>query len=148
MKLILTHEVSGLGAAGDVVEVKDGYGRNYLVPRGYAIAWTKGGQKQIDSIRRARQAREFADLDTAREAKTQLEASPVRISAKAGDSGRLFGAITTADIANAVNEVGGPAVDKRRIEVGTPIKVVGTHDVTIRLHPDVAANVTLDVIAS
>lgn len=90
MKLILTQEVSGLGAAGDVVEVKDGYGRNYLMPRGFAFPWTKGAQKQIDSIRQARQKREFADLDSAREVKAQLEGGSVRVSAKAGESGRLF----------------------------------------------------------
>lgn len=146
MKLILTQEVPGLGAAGDIVEVKDGYGRNYLVPRGFAIAWTKGGQKEIDSIRRARQARDFADLDSAREVKAQLENTSVRLAAKAGDTGRLFGAVTSADIATAVSASGGPAIDKRRIEVGSPIKTVGSHRVTVRLHPDVAANVTLEVV--
>ena len=146
MKLILTQEVPGLGAAGDIVEVKDGYGRNYLVPRGFALAWTKGGQKEIDSIRRARQARDFADLDSAREVKAQLENTSVRLAAKAGDTGRLFGAVTSADIATAVSASGGPAIDKRRIEVGSPIKTVGSHRVTVRLHPDVAANVTLEVV--
>ncbi|WP_116947814.1 50S ribosomal protein L9 [Jiangella endophytica] len=146
MKLILTQEVPGLGAAGDVVEVKDGYGRNYLMPRGFAIAWTKGGQKEIDSIRRARSAREFADLDSARAVKAQLEGTAVKLAAKAGDSGRLFGAVTSADIASAVTASGGPAIDKRRIEVGSPIKTVGTHRVTVRLHPEVAANVALEVV--
>ncbi|MBB5787144.1 50S ribosomal protein L9 [Jiangella mangrovi] len=148
MKLILTQEVPGLGAAGDVVEVKDGYGRNYLVPRGFALAWTKGGQKEIDSIRRARQARDFADLDSAREVKAKLENTPVKLVAKAGDTGRLFGAVTSADIATAVSESGGPAIDKRRIEVGSPIKTVGSHRITVRLHPEVAANVTLEVVSA
>jgi large subunit ribosomal protein L9 len=148
MKLILTQEVPGLGAAGDVVEVKDGYGRNYLVPRGYAIAWTKGGQRQIDDIQRARSSREIADLDTARTVKAQLEKSPIRLTAKAGDTGRLFGAITPSDIVSAVSAAGGPAVDKRRIEVGNPIKTIGEHTVSVRLHPDVAANVRLNVVAS
>ncbi|TDD98228.1 50S ribosomal protein L9 [Jiangella asiatica] len=146
MKLILTQEVPGLGAAGDVVEVKDGYGRNYLMPRGFAISWTKGGQKQIDDIRRARQTREFADLDAAREVKTRLESKPVTMAAKAGDTGRLFGAVTAADIASAVTAAGGPAIDKRRIEVGAPIKSVGSHSVTVRLHPEVAANVRLEIV--
>ena len=148
MKLILTQELPELGAAGDVVEVKDGYGRNYLVPRGFAIAWSKGAQKQIDSIRRARQIREFEDLDTAREVKAKLEASPIRLAAKAGDTGRLFGAITAADIAAAVTDAGAPAIDKRRIEVGNPIKTVGAHSVIVRLHPEVVAKVQLDIIAS
>ncbi|WP_166346090.1 50S ribosomal protein L9 [Phytoactinopolyspora limicola] len=148
MKLILTQEVSGLGAAGDVVEVKDGYGRNYLVPRGYAIPWTKGGQKQIDTIQRARSTREIADLDTARSVKARLEQSPIRLAAKAGDTGRLFGAITPADIVSAVVSAGGPDVDKRRIEVGSPIKTIGEHTVTVRLHPEVSADVRLNIVAS
>ncbi|NED98664.1 50S ribosomal protein L9 [Phytoactinopolyspora halotolerans] len=148
MKLILTQEVSGLGAAGDVVEVKGGYGRNYLIPQGYAMAWTKGAQKEIDAIRRARSSREIADLDTAREVKAKLEESAIRLSAKAGDTGRLFGAITPADIVSAVTAAGGPAVDKRRIEVGKPIKTIGEHRVTVRLHPEVTADVRLNVVGS
>lgn len=148
MKLILTQEVPGLGSPGEAVEVKDGYGRNYLIPRGFAIAWTKGGQKQIDAIQRARSAREISDLDTARQIKAKLEATSVRLTAKAGASGRLFGAVTPADIVDSVSKAGGPAVDKRRIEVGNPIKTVGLHTVTVRLHPEVAANVQLDVVAA
>lgn len=148
MKLILTQEVPGLGSAGEAVEVKDGYGRNYLIPRGFAIAWTKGGQKQIDTIRRARASREVADLDTARDIKTRLEAKAIRLQAKAGESGRLFGAVTPADIVAAVSAAGGPAVDKRRIEMGNPIKTVGSHTVTVRVHADVAAKVELEVVAA
>jgi large subunit ribosomal protein L9 len=148
MKLILTQEVTGLGAAGDVVEVKDGYGRNYLVPRGFAIAWTRGGEKQLETIRRARSAREIADVDTAHEVKSRLEATPVRVAVRAGETGRLFGAVTPSDIATAVEKAGGPSVDKRRIEVGNPIKTIGAHTVTVRLHPEVAATVQLDVVAS
>ncbi|HEU0042780.1 MAG TPA: 50S ribosomal protein L9 [Jiangellaceae bacterium] len=148
MKLILTQEVAGLGTAGDVVEVKDGYGRNYLLPRGSAVAWTKGGEKQLESIRRARRTREISDLDTAKEIKGRLEASPVRLAVKAGGTGRLFGAITPADIASAVTAAGGPQVDKRRIELGNPIKTVGAHTVTVRLHAEVAAAVQLDVVPS
>jgi large subunit ribosomal protein L9 len=148
MKLILTQEVSGLGTAGDVVEVKDGYGRNYLMPRGLAIAWTRGGEKQLEAIRRARSVRDIADIDTAQAVKSRLEATPVRLSARAGNAGRLFGAVTPADIASAVSAAGGPAVDKRRIEVGNPIKTVGAHSVTVRLHPEVAATVQLDVVSS
>ena len=148
MKLILTQEVAGLGAAGDVVEVKDGYGRNYLVPRGFAISWTKGAEKQLDVIRRARSVREIADLDTAQEVKSRLETTPVRMPVRAGETGRLFGAVTPADIVTAVEKAGGPSVDKRRIEVGNPIKTIGAHTVTVRLHPEVAATVQLDVVAS
>jgi len=148
MKLILTQEVSGLGAAGDVVEVKDGYGRNYLVPRGLAIRWTRGGEKQLDTIRRARSVREIGDLDTAHDVKIRLEAAPVTLQVRAGETGRLFGAVTPSDIVAAVLNAGGPTVDKRRIEVSNPIKTVGAHTVTVRLHPEVAATVLLDVVAS
>jgi large subunit ribosomal protein L9 len=146
MKLILTQEVPGLGAAGDVVEVKDGYGRNYLLPRSFAMPWTKGGQKQVEALRRARTAREVADLGSAAEVKAALEATVVRLPAKAGAHGRLFGAVTPAHIVEAVRDAGGPLVDRRRIEVGQPIKTVGAHTVTVRVHPDVAATVTLDVV--
>jgi large subunit ribosomal protein L9 len=148
MKLILTQEVSGLGTAGDVVEVKDGYGRNYLMPRGLAIAWTRGGEKQLEAIRRARSVRDITDMDTAQSVKARLEATPVRLSARAGNAGRLFGAVTPADIAAAVSAAGGPAVDKRRIEMGNPIKTVGAHSVTVRLHPEIAATVQLEVVPS
>ncbi|MGH3416603.1 MAG: 50S ribosomal protein L9, partial [Actinocrinis sp.] len=104
MKLILTHEVTGLGEPGDVVVVKDGYGRNYLVPRGFALAWSKGAEKQIETIRKARKAREVRDLGHAQEIKSALEGLTVRLSGRAGNSGRLFGAVTVADIAAAVSK--------------------------------------------
>ena len=147
MKLILTQEVTGLGGPGDVVEVKDGYGRNYLVPRGLGIRWTRGGEKQIDSIRRGREVREIRDLGSAKEAAAQLGSLNVRIPVRAGDGGRLFGAVTVADVAEAISKAGGPSVDKRRIELGAPIKTVGDHSVSIRLHPEVAATVPVQVVA-
>jgi large subunit ribosomal protein L9 len=146
MKLILQQEVSGLGSAGDVVDVKDGYGRNYLIPRGAAIRWTRGAERQIESIRKARQVREIRDLDTAEDVRRRLENLSVNLQVRAGESGRLFGAVTPADIARAVKESGGPEVDKRRIEVGNPIKTLGVHEVAIRLHDEVAARVSLNVI--
>jgi large subunit ribosomal protein L9 len=146
MKLILQQEVSGLGSAGDVVEVKDGYGRNYLIPRGAAIRWTRGAERQIESIRKARQSREIRDRDTAEDVQRQLESLSVSLQVRAGESGRLFGAVTPADIAAAVRTSGGPEVDKRRIEVGNPIKTLGVHQVAIRLHDDVAARVNVNVI--
>ena len=147
MKLILTHEVTGLGAAGDIVEVKDGYGRNFLMPRGLATPWTKGGQKQVDALTKGRAVREIKDLDTAKGVKGQLEATSVKVPAKAGQSGRLFGAVSNGDIAAAVKAAGGPELDKRKIEITTPIKSVGSHEALIRLHPEVQAKVTLDVVA-
>ena len=146
MKLILTQEVVGLGAPGDVVEVKDGYGRNFLVPRGVAMRWTRGGEKQISSIKRGREVREVRDLSHAKEIKGQLEGLTVTLPVRAGSGGRLFGAVTVADIVAAVSKAGGPQVDKRRLEMGQPIKSVGAHQVSVRLHPDVAATVSLEVV--
>lgn len=148
MKLILTQEVSGLGTPGDVVEVKDGYARNYLLPRRFAVAWTKGGEKQIASIRQARRSREIKSLEDARAVQAMLEAKPVTLSAKAGANGRLFGAITTADVAGAVAEVGGPQVDRRKVELPQAIKAVGDYTVHVRLHLEVQAKVVVRVVAS
>ena len=148
MKLILTQEVTGLGGPGEVVEVKDGYGRNYLVPRGLAIAWTKGGEKQTATIKRAREVRDIADLGRADEVKSQLESLSVKLPVRAGESGRLFGSVTVADIVAAVSRAGGPQIDKRRIELGAPIKTVGAHRVTVKLHPEVSATLALDVVAA
>lgn len=147
MKVILTHEVSSLGTAGDVVDVKDGYARNFLFRRGLATAWTKGGQKQVDSINRGREVRAINSLEEAKSIKGNLENKAVKVSAHAGASGRLFGAVSTADIAAAVKAAGGPELDKRKIEITTPIKSVGSHEALIRLHPEVQATVTLDVVA-
>jgi large subunit ribosomal protein L9 len=147
MKLILTQEVDGLGSAGDVVEVRDGYGRNYLVPRGFAIAWTRGGQKQIDSIKAARSSREVRDLDHAKQIKTTLEGTNVQLPVRAGEGGRLFGAVTVNDIAGAITStLGENAVDKRKIMVGNPIKSLGSHQVTVKVHDEVDAVVSLNVV--
>lgn len=146
MKLILTQEVTGLGAPGDVVEVKDGYGRNYLIPRGVAIRWTKGGEKQVASIKAARSSRSVRDHDHAEQVKTKLEASSVDLKVRAGEGGRLFGAVTVADIADAIAEVSGESVDKRTIVVTNPIKALGNHEVSVKLHDEVSAAVALNVI--
>jgi len=145
MKLILTQEVTGLGAPGDVVEVKDGYGRNYLVPRGLAIVWTRGGEKTIESIKKARDARAVRDADHAAEIKAKLEGSTFQVKVRAGEGGRLFGAVTTADIASAIVDAGAE-VDKRTIVVANPIKSLGAHTVKVKLHDDVEAQVNLNVV--
>ncbi len=145
MKLILTQEVTGLGAPGDVVEVAGGYGRNYLVPRGLAMPWTRGGQKQIELIKRARAARDIRGLDDARAAAGRLAGLKVRLQTRAGSSGRLFGSVGPANIADAVRAAGGPELDKRRIEIPNPIKTVGVHRVSVRLHPEVTANLDVEV---
>ena len=146
MKLILTQEVTGLGAAGDVVEVKDGYGRNYLIPRRFAIRWTKGGGRTIESIKAARSSREVRDLDHAQEIKNKLEGSTINLPVRAGEGGRLFGAVTVNDIAAAVTAAG-VEVDKRKIVVGNPIKSLGSHQVTMKVHDEVDATVNLNVVS-
>jgi large subunit ribosomal protein L9 len=145
-KLILTHEVTGLGAPGDVVDVKDGYARNYLLPRGLATAWTRGGAKQIEVIRKARKIREISTLDDAKVVRDRLQGTPVVVQAKAGASGRLFGAVTTTDVAAAVVAAGGPQLDRRKIEIPQPIKSLGDHQVQVRLHEDVSAQIDVRVI--
>src|SRR5690606_19249340 len=127
MKIILTQEVSGLGAPGDIVEVKDGYGRNYLLPQGLAIRWSKGAERQVQDIQRARNARAIRDLNQANEIKQQLESMKVTLSARAGDGGRLFGSVTPAEIVEAVQNAGGPSLDRRRLELPGAIKSLGTY---------------------
>ena len=146
MKLILTQEVDGLGAPGDVVEVKDGYGRNYLVPRGLGIRLTRGGEKTIESIKTARASRAARDEDHAKEIATKLQANPVNVKVRAGEGGRLFGAVTTSEIADAIGEVSGEKVDRRTIVVTNPIKTLGAHEVTVKLHDEVSATVALNVV--
>lgn len=146
MKLILTQEVDGLGAAGDIVDVKDGYGRNYLLPNGVAIAWTKGAEKQITQIKRAREAREIRGLEHANEVKQQIEALDIKLPVRAGEQGKLFGSVTVADIAGAIRSAGGPLVEKRSITLSKPIKTVGSYKVSIRLHPEVAVSAAVDVV--
>ena len=146
MKLILTHEVTGLGAACDVVEVKDGYGRNYLLPRGLATPWTKGGQKQVDALTKGREVRAINDIEQAKSVKGRIEAMPVKVPAKAGQSGRLFGAVSNGDIAAAVKAAGGPELDKRKIEVRQAVKSLGSYEATVRLHADVAATLKFEVV--
>ncbi|GAA2076110.1 50S ribosomal protein L9 [Pseudolysinimonas kribbensis] len=147
-KLILTSEVSGLGSAGDVVEVKNGYARNYLIPQGFAVAWSRGGEKQIDQIKAARAARELATLEEAQSLKAKLEDTTVRLTVKAGREGRLFGSVKTEDIADAVSAAGIGSIDKRTIELAAPIKAVGRHEASVRLREDVVAAITLDVVAA
>ena len=148
MKLILTQEVTGLGAPGDVVEVAGGYGRNYLVPRGLAMRWSRGAEKQIELIKRARSAREIRSSEDARATAERLSGLRVRLQTRAGSGGRLFGSISTSDIAAAVKAAGGPELDRRKIEIGNPIKTVGAHQVAVRLHPEVSATLEVEVVGA
>jgi large subunit ribosomal protein L9 len=131
-----------------VVEVKDGYGRNYLVPRGVAIKWTRGAEKTVESIKAARGSRSVRDHDHAEEIKAKLEAEPVSIQVRAGEAGRLFGAVSVTEIAEAVAAGTGQQIDKRTIAVEHPIKSLGVHQVTVRLHDEVSATVALNIIPS
>ena len=147
MKLILTREVAGLGAAGDVVTVKDGYGRNYLLPRGNAIVWSQGGEKQIEGIRRARSAREVRDIDHAKEIKAKLEGASIVTKAKVGAKGALFGSVTDKDVALAIKAATGLDVDRHAITTKGHIKKLGNHDVKIALGHNVIAKVSVSVVA-
>jgi len=147
-KLILTNEVAGLGSAGDVIEVKNGYARNYLIPQGFAVAWTRGGEKQVASIRAAREARAIHDHEEAVALKTAIEAATVKLAVKAGAEGRLFGSVKTGDVADAVKAAGLGDLDKRKIHITSPIKAVGNHEATVRLRDDLTAVISLQVVAA
>lgn len=147
MKLILTREVSGLGGAGDVVTVKDGYGRNFLLARGSAIVWTKGGEGQIDGIKRARNAREIRDLDHAKEIKAKLEKANVIVKAKIGSTGTMFGSVTDKAIVAAIKTATNETVDRHKIKMDKHIKKVGKYTVKITLESQVVANVSISVVS-
>ena len=148
MKLILNADVPNLGGPGDIVEVKDGYGRNYLLPRKLAVVATKGAEKQVEQIRKAQRSRAIRDLGHAQEVAGQLAELNVVVEAKAAsDAGRLFGSVTPTDVVDAVRAAGGPTLDKRAIDVPKQIKQVGKHAVTVRLHPEVTSELQLAVVA-
>lgn len=148
-KIILTADVANLGGPGDIVEVRDGYARNYLLPRSLAITATKGAERQVHTIRRAQEARRIRDLDHANEVKQRLESlPPVQLAAKtAPSSKKLFGSVTQADVVNALKAAGGPVLDKRTIDLGGHIKTTGKHPVTVNLHAKVKATFPLHVRA-
>ena len=146
MKLILTAAVENLGEAGDTVEVKDGYGRNYLLPQNYAIKWTRGAEAQIKDITRARQAKEIKSKEDAEQIRSQLEHLVVQVTVQTGETGRLFGAVTPGDIALAVKKAGGPALEKRAIEIPKPIKTIGKHTVGVKLHDSIKGHITVETV--
>ena len=148
MKVILQQEVRSLGGPGDVVEVADGYARNFLIPRKLAQPATKGAMKQVSTIRRTREVREIRDREKAEELAAQLGALQIRVPAKAGDGGRLFGQVTPQAVADAIAKAGGPKVDKRRLHMDGPIKSLGVHQASLRLHPEVEANLNIEVVRS
>lgn len=147
-KVILTNEVTGLGSAGDVVEVRNGYARNFLVPQGLAVNWTRGGAKQVEQLRAARAARALHSLEDAQALKASLEAAIVKVSVKAGKEGRLFGSVRASAVAESVKAQGIGEVDERKIVFPNPIKSTGNHEATVRIHEDVTAKFTVQVVAA
>lgn len=146
MKLLLTQEVRGLGGPGDVVDVADGYGRNYLIPRGLALRATKGSLKQVEQIRRTREIKEVRDREQAEELAARLAEIQIQVAAKAGEGGRLFGQVTHEAVAEAIVRAGGPKIDRKRLHFDGPIKSLGSHPVHLRLHPEVEAEFSIEVV--
>lgn len=147
-KLILTHEVDGLGAAGDVVEVKAGYARNLLIPRGWATRWSAGAEKQVESLKKARKAREVANREDAVALKATLESVTATVEMKAGENGRLFGAVTPAIVAEALSAKAGSTVDRRSVAIPGHVKTAGTYQATVRVHDDITASTTFEVVGT
>jgi large subunit ribosomal protein L9 len=146
MKIVLRADVANLGRKGDLIDVADGYARNYLVPRGLAFRATKGVARQAESMRRARQVRDTKEREGAVATANQLATARIEIKARGGEGGRLFGSVTTADVAAAVEAQTGIHLDRRRLHLDEPIKTLGVHEVPVRLHAEVDAVLTVEVV--
>jgi large subunit ribosomal protein L9 len=146
MRVILRSDVDGVGHKGDVVEVANGYGRNFLLPRGLAFVASKGAEEQAEAMRRSRAVKDAAARQAAEEVAKTLVSSPVRIAARVGADDKLFGSVTTADIAEAVQAQTGVEVDRKQLHLDEPIRTVGTHLVPLKLHTDVEFPVTVEVV--
>ena len=147
MKVVLRADVEHLGQKGDLVDVADGYARNFLVPRGLALRATSGIQKQADAMRRNRDARDRREREASQVIADQLDAPTIQIQARAGEGGRLFGSVTSSDIAAAVQAQIGIEVDRRDIAMDEPLKELGVSDLVVRLHPEVTATLHVEVVA-
>jgi large subunit ribosomal protein L9 len=148
MKLILRNDMQGLGKRGDIVDVADGYARNYLLPKGAAIMATPGAVEQAARMRRARDLRDASDREAATTVASALVPKVIEVSAKAGTEGRLFGSVTAADIAEAIEAQTSIVIDRRQLEVEEQIKTLGQHVVRANLHAEVSFPVTIEVVAS
>ena len=146
MKVVLRSDLDGVGKKGDVIEVSDGYARNFLLPRGKAIVATDGIQSQANAMRRSRDLKDAKDREAAETIARTLVPKVIRIEAKSGTEGRLFGSVTTADIVAAVNDQAGIELDRRTLHLEEPIKTTGTHEVPVRLHADVQFRVQVEVV--
>jgi large subunit ribosomal protein L9 len=147
VKVLLREDVESLGKKGDLLDVADGYARNYLVPKGLAIQASKGAVKQADAMRRNREARDARDREAADAVRARLDGQRFRIPARAGEGGRLFGSVTNVDIAAAVAAQVGVDVDRRDITLADPLKELGEVEVPVKLHEDIVANLTIEVVA-
>ena len=147
MKIVLRDDVENVGRKGDLIEVTDGFARNYLVPRGLAMKATKGVVRQADAMRRSREAREARDRESAQAHADQLTGRRIALRARAGEGGRLFGSITSADVVDAVREQTGVELDRRKTQLAEPLKELGAVDVPVKLHPEVEVTLTVDVVA-
>ncbi len=147
MRLILRSDVKGVGNKGDVVEVSNGYGRNFLMPRGLAFVATKGAEAQAEGMRRSRDVKDAAARQAAQDVAKGLVNSPVKLEARVGGDDRMFGSITTADIAEAIKAQTGVEIDRKQLSLDEPIKTLGTHVVPAKLHADVEFPVTVEVVA-
>lgn len=145
MKVILRSDVDGVGKKGDIIDVADGHARNFLIPRGLALKSSKGAESQAASMRRSRDLKDSADREAAQTIATRLVPQTIKLTARAGGEGKLFGSITTQDIATAVQEQAGVELDKRKLHLDEPIRELGTHHVTVKLHADVEFPVTLEI---
>ena len=148
MRVILRADVGAVGNKGDVVDVADGYARNYLLPRGLAMVASPGAEAQAESMRRSRDVKDAAARGAAEEVAKSLVSSPVVITARVGPEGKLFGSVTTAEIADAIATQTGVAIDRRQLHLDEPIRAVGTHTVPAKLHSDVEFPVTIEVVGS
>ena len=146
MKVILTKNVADLGDKGDVVDVADGYARNFLIPKKHAVKASEGALKQAEAMRLAREEQEKKTLADAQALAENLSGTRVVVAARAGDSGNLFGSIGAADIAEAIVKFTGVDIDRKIVKVSSPIKEIGLHEITLKPHADVSVSVTLDVI--
>ncbi len=147
MKVVLREDVDTLGLKGDLLEVADGYARNYLVPRGLAIVATKGVVQQATAMQRNRKVRDLRDKETAQELATRLTANPIEVKARAGEGGKLFGSVTTGDIVAAVKERSGIELDRRKVTLTESLKALGPAEVPVQLHPEVVATIVVEVVA-
>ena len=147
MRVLLRDDIDGVGKRGDIVEVARGFARNFLLPEGKALVASEGVQEQASSMRRARDLRDAKDREAADTVATAISVSPVTVKARAGAEGRLFGSVTTTDLAEAIEAQTGAVIDRRKIHLPEPIKSLGTHVVPVHLHADVDAEVTVEVVA-